>query len=261
MSTTTAGTPLTRYGRRVTATATATAQPATTARPSPAVPAPTIRLMIVCVPDELPRQVLDRRLLERHLGVPATITQRFWARPGTRLRLRHLVDPRSGTPTPCAGGPLRLLDLPALRQAHRIAAAMRHHTWGQVVRGTRDAHPWVSYLQRHLDDPHSYPYPQAEADFSNQPRVLAMRAHNALTHGTGRLDEQDLEMLQAGAVAYQSYQYLTAAAGDALLTPDGQRICPTTDRFAHRLAYLQQANHYLDTTDDNTCIVAVALPT
>src|SRR6266536_5217743 len=97
-----AGTPLTRYGRRVvvtppvtpartarrTATVTATA-PATPV--NPVVPAPTVRTMIVCVPDELPGEVFDRRLLDRHFGVQGSIAVRFWAKPCNPIRRRHLV--------------------------------------------------------------------------------------------------------------------------------------------------------------------------
>ncbi len=64
-------------------------------------------------------------------------------------------------------------------------------------------------------------------------------------------------MLQAGPVAYSNYQYLTAAAADTILTPGGERIAPATHRFADRLTYLEQANRYLDTLDDDTRVVAV----
>jgi hypothetical protein len=253
-----AGTPLTRYGRRVPPAPVVTATPTVKATVT-LVPTPTVRIMIVCVPDELPGEVFDRRLLERHFGVQGAIAQRFWAKPCNMLRRRHLVDARKGKPTPCAGGPLRLLDIAALRQAYGMAAAFRYQTWSNVVRGTRDAHPWISFLQRHLNDPGDYPIRQAEADFGNQPRVLAMRSHNAVTYGSAQLDEQDLEMLQAGPVAYQNYQYLTAVAADALLTGEGERMCAESDRFAHRLAYLHKANRYLDNAEDDTRVVAVLL--
>jgi len=109
-----AGTPLTRYGRRVVVTPPVT--PARTARrtatvttPAPAtpvnpvVPAPTVRTMIVCVPDELPGEVFDRRLLDRHFGVQGSIAVRFWAKPCNPIRRRSLVDARKGKPTACAG--------------------------------------------------------------------------------------------------------------------------------------------------------------
>ena len=84
-----------------------------------------------------------------------------------------------------------------------------------------------------------------------------MRAHNAVTYGAGRLDTGEVEMLQADPVAYRNYQYLTAMAADAILTPGRQRMAPATDRFADRLTYLEQANRYLDTLDEHTRVVAV----
>ncbi len=161
--------------------------PVATSTTSTVNPEPTIRMMIVCVPDDLPGEVFDRRQLDRHFGVQGSIAQRFWAKPCNPLRRRALVDARKGKPTPCAGGPLRLLDLPALRQAYGMAAAFRYHTYSRVVRGTRDARPWATFLQKHLDDPTGYPIERAEADFGNQPRVLALRSHNAVTYGRGQL--------------------------------------------------------------------------
>ncbi len=231
-----------------------------TANPSPTTtvqPDPTIRIMIVCVPDDLPGAMFDRRQLDRHFGVQGSIAQRFWAKPTAVWNRRQLVDARKGRPTPCAGGPLRLLDLVALRHAYGVGAGVRHQTFVRVVRGTRDARPWVTYVQRHLDDPDAYPMDKAQADFNNQPRVLALRTHNAVTYGAGRLEPEELEMLQAGPVAYSNYQYLTAVAADAVLTPDGHRMAPATDRFADRLTYLEQANRYLDTLDEHTRVVAV----
>jgi hypothetical protein len=134
-----------------------------------------------------------------------------------------------------------------------VGAGVRHQTFTRVVRGTRDASPWVSFVQRHLNDPDTYPMDKAEADFNNQPPVLAMRTHNAVTYGAGRLEPAELEMLQAGPAAYSNYQYLTAVAADTIRTPDG--IAPATDR----LTYLEQANHYLKPLDDDTRVVAVQI--
>jgi hypothetical protein len=242
--------------KKAAATGNSSANPSTT---STVHPEPTIRMMIVCVPDDLPGAVFDRRQLDRHFGVQGSIAQRFWAKPTAVWNRRLLVDARKGRPTPCAGGPLRLLDLVALRHAYGVGAGVRHQTFTRVVRGTRDARPWVSFVQRYLDDPDTYPMDKAEADFHNQPRVLAMRTHNAVTYGAGRLEQGELEMLQAGPVAYSNYQCLTAVAADTILTPDGERMAPATDRFADRLTYLEQANHYLDTLDDDTRVVAVQI--
>jgi hypothetical protein len=230
------------------------------ANPSPTStvrPDPTIRMMIVCVPGDLPGAAFDRRQLDRHFAVQGCVAQRFWAKPAAVWNRRLLVDARNGRPTPCAGGPLRLLDLVALRHAYGVGAGVRHHTFTRVVRGTRDARPWVSFVQHHLDDPDGYPLQRADADFNNQPRILAMRSHNAVTVAAGRLDTAEVEMLQAGPVAYSNYRHLAAAVADAILTPDGDRMAPASDRFADRLTYLEQAHTYLDTLDPHTRVVAV----
>jgi hypothetical protein len=253
----TTGTPLPRYNRRVTAPP---VKPTTPVVPTATVAAPpTIRTMIVCIPDGLPGEVFDHRLLDRHFGVQGTPIQRFWAKPTNLLRRRQLIHPRKGSPIPCAGGPLRLLDMVALRQAYGMAAAFRFQTWTHVVRGTRDAQPWAKFLQQHLNDPDQYPLTRAQTDFRKQPRVSAMRYHNAVVHGNGQLDEQDLEMFQTGQVAYQNYQYLTAMVGDSVLTPHGARICADTDSCEDRLTYLKKANHLLNYADEDTRIIAVLL--
>jgi hypothetical protein len=232
---------------------------ATTTAAAVASTEPTIRTMIVCVPDGLPGAVFDRRQLDRHFGVQGSIAQRFWAKPCRPWNRRHLIDPRKGTPTPCAGGPLRLLDLDALRRAYAMGAGVRHQLFTRIVRGTREARPWVTFVQRHLDDPTKYAMATAEADFNNQPRILAMRAHNAVTHGAGRLDTDEVEMFQAGPAAYRNYHYLHAAVADTVLTRDGDRITPATARLADRLTYLTDANRYLDSLDEDTPVAAVLL--
>ena len=151
-----------------------------------------------------------------------------------------------------------MLDVAGLRQSYRMAAGLRYQTFTAVTRGTRDARPWVHYLQRHLNDP-DYSMAQAETDYRNQPRVLAVRAHNAVTYGRSQLDEHELEMFQAGPTGYANYQLLVAMAADALLTWDGHRLAPASDRMADRLTYLQNANRYLDTTDPHTRVVAIQL--
>ena len=51
-----------------------------------------------------------------------------------------------------------------------------------------------------------------EADYNTQPRVNAIRMHNAATYGAGRLALGELEMFQAGCMAYQHYSATTAVA-------------------------------------------------
>ncbi|MDH6466055.1 hypothetical protein M2302_006261 [Micromonospora sp. A200] len=267
------GTPLTRHGSRVPAmptrpaTVQATSAPArrpaptqaTTAAPT-VTPAPTIATMIVCLPDELPAEALTARHLHTQFGVAGTLTPLFWAVPQLRLWQRQqMISLRKGRPASCAGGPVRLLDLQGMRHAAGVGAGIRYQVWQQVVHGTRPATPWPVFASRHLTDPQKYPLEVATADFHAQPRVNAMRMHAAATPGTGQPNPGELEMYQAGQMAYQHYHATSAFAGDALLTADGRKLAPASDALAHRVTYLEQALRYLDTVEPDQRLLAVAL--
>ncbi|ROO63017.1 hypothetical protein EDC02_5027 [Micromonospora sp. Llam0] len=221
--------------------------------------AATIRTMVVCVADELPSEALSSRQLDRHLGVHGSLQARFWAKGTLHLwQRRSMIDLRKGRPAYCAGGPARLLDLTGMRHAAGMGAGIRHQWWQRAVHGTKPANPWPVYEARHLADPAKYPLDKASADFWNQPRVNAMRMHNALYSGAP-LALAELEMYQAGQMAYQHYSASTAIVGDALLTLDGNQLAPASDTMAHRVTFLEQANRYLGTLDDAQRLVAVTL--
>jgi hypothetical protein len=196
--------------------------------------------------DALPRDALTASQLDRHLGVSGSLQPRFWASPAMWPWQRgQLVALRKGRPACCASGPVRLLDLPGMRHAAAVGAGIRHQLWQQVVHGSRPATPWPIFLARHLADPRRYPYPTAHAAFHHQPRVNAMRMHNAACPG-GHLPVAELEMFQAGPAAYQHYSACTAICGDALLTADGHQLAPDSDALTHRVTYLEQAVRHLD---------------
>lgn len=221
---------------------------------------PTVKVMIVCVPDGLSGEVLNRRQLDEHFGVSGTLSLHFWATPGMWMWQRsQLVDPRKGHPTVCAGGPAKLLDLRGMRHAAGLGAGMRHQMWSHAVQGTRPATPWPQLLHQHLADPDILPLQDAIDRFNNQPRVIAMRMHNAVSFGAGLLDLHELEMLQAGPMAYAHYRASTALAADTVITADGHRLAPESDAFAHRVTFLEQANRHLASIDDQQRLLAVAL--
>ncbi|WP_435124431.1 hypothetical protein [Micromonospora tulbaghiae] len=272
--TTANSTPLTRHGSRVSAVpvrpAPAKATPAFAPRPTPTrtttgvrptvTPAPTIATMVICLPDELPAQALTSHQLDTHFAVTGTLTPLFWATPGLRPWQRHLmIGLRKGRPAPCAGGPVRLLDLHGMRHAAAVGAGIRYQIWRQVVHGTRTAIPWPAFETRHLSDPDRYPLDTAIADFHTQPRVHAMRLHTAANPGPGQPGVGELEMYQAGQMAYQHYRAAVSVAGDAMLTADGRRLAPASDALAHRITYLEQALAHLDTLGPHQRLLAVAL--
>lgn len=254
-----------RFTRRV-PTGTTTVSAATTTA-SPAVPASpvqtptaTIQSMIVCLPDALPSHALTASQLDRYFGVSGTVQARFWAVEARWLwQSKELVAARKGKPTYCAGGPVKFLELAGMRQAAGMGAGIRHQLWQQVVQGTPAAKAWHVFESRHLAEAAKYPYEKAQADFWNQPRVNAMRLHNQSSYGAAQLALQELEMFQAGPVAYQHYSAITAVCADALLTPGGHRFAPASDALAHRVTYLEQANRYLDTLEADQRLLAVAL--
>jgi hypothetical protein len=238
-----------RNGQRVpNPPAPAAAKPASNSQPPVVRPTATITTMIVCLPDGLSREPLTAHQLDRHFGVSGTLQPRFWAKPNLYLwQLRHLIGRAKAVknqPDYCAGGPARLLDLTGMRHAAGVGAGIRHQLWQQAVQGTRPAQPWVTFHTRHLSEPDKYSYEQAAADFWQQARISAMRAHNAANIGTP-LAIDELEMLQAGAAAYQHYSAMTAICGDALLTAEGAHLAPASDAFADRVTYLEQAVRYL----------------
>ncbi len=263
-----AATALSRYGTNVPPMPPrkgSSAAPAASATPAPSTsqvvtPTVTIRTMIVCLPDGLPSQALTAATLDRHFGVSGALSPRFWASPAMWLwQRRELFAPRKGRPVYCAGGPVRLLDLAGMRHAAGVGAGIRHQLWQRVVHGTRPARPWTEFHARHLAEPAKYPQERAEADYFNQPRVNAMRMHNAASYGAAHLEVGELEMFQAGPMAYQHHSATTAVCGDALLTPDGHKLAPESDALCHRVTYLEQAGRYLDTVEPDQRLLAVAL--
>ncbi|MEV0392153.1 hypothetical protein [Polymorphospora rubra] len=237
-----------------------TAQAAQAKPAAPATPTVTIRTMIVCVPDELPGEALTSRQLDRNFGVQGNLSPRFWVSQALRLwHHRQMIGLRKGRPACCAGGPAHLLDLAGLRQAFGMGAGIRHQLFSRVVHGTGPATPWHVYEARHLADPDAYTGEAAVADFKNQPRVNAIRMHNAATYGAGQIPLEELEMFQAGCMAYQHYSASTALAGDALITVEGAKLAPASDAMADRVTYLEQANRLLDGIDPEQRLLAVSL--
>ncbi|MEU5554127.1 hypothetical protein ABZ738_30575 [Micromonospora sp. NPDC047793] len=259
------GTALTRHGSRVHRLTPPPAERPKKTGPRPVVvPQAVIRQMIVCVSDDLTAVLhASTRHLDRHLGVGGTSCRRFWATPTLRpWQRRHLIDWQKATTGPqcCAGGPVRLLDLTGMGHAAHMGAVLRHQQWSHVVAGTRPATPWAVFLQRHLTDPSDYPMHLATAEFHRQPRVQAMRMHNATAYGPG-LEVADLEIFQAGASAYANYHALWASCTDALLTEDGHRLHPASAFFADRITYLQQAHHHLQSLHGTQQLFAIDLRT
>ncbi|MCW6007690.1 hypothetical protein K1W54_24530 [Micromonospora sp. CPCC 205371] len=252
------GQPLSRHGSRVQEVL--SAKPTTTDKPE-MVPPPTIRYSLVCLPEELPTAVLSTgRNLARHLNAPAKAFAALWAKPGLYMwQRRQLIGlGKDRRPAVCAGGPVKLLDLAAMRHAAHIGATMRHDLWHKATRGTQDALPWHVFHGRHLANPSGYALDKAEADFEGQRRVVAMRLHNTNWVGPdNELDPFELDFYQCGAAAYANYRALRAVCTDSVITENGQRIQPQSDFLAHRRSYLEKAVQYVENLDPRQRVLCV----
>src|SRR5262249_12539414 len=147
-------------------------------------------VIIVCLSKETPTDLLAAAAVQ--LGAtPLTSTGPAGHFPtSTRMRRRSLVAPWRNT---AAGGPIRLLDLAAMRTTARTAYWYRWHIWQRVVDGTRPAQPYWMFLDRHRADPTRYSLDKARQQYLAQPRVAAMRTYNALPNKIMTVTTSQLE--------------------------------------------------------------------
>jgi hypothetical protein len=223
-----------------------------------------VRTVVVCLPAHTDPQLLDdlaTTTLAMH-GITARGPIPHF-RPRTRRgvgarRNRQLLHVWQNT---AAGGPIRLLDLDAMRQQAQAAAATQWLIWHQVVSGTRQAQPFWVFDERHRDDPERYPSAKAQAQYLAQPRIQAMGVFNALPNRPCDLPRPALEAFQAGQSAFAMLAYLTAVPADGLATAARTQhgwLTPHTAQLEHQLAYLQAANAHLAGLPPDTTLVAMA---
>jgi hypothetical protein len=192
-------------------------------------------------------------------GVMPHFTPRHTGGLRGTLRARHLIDLWRDT---ASGGPVRLLDLAAMRLQAHAQAATQWLIWHQVVTGTRPAQPYWAFAERHRDDPQRYPLTRAQQQYLAQPRVQAMATFNALPNRPCDLPTSALEAFQAGQHTFATLGWLTAVPADgvATTTPSkpGGWLTPASGRLDDQLAYLTDANAYLDRLAPDTTVVAMA---
>ncbi|MGN9912726.1 hypothetical protein ACTMTJ_34850 [Phytohabitans sp. LJ34] len=178
-----------------------------------------------------------------------------------------VVDGRVG----CAGGPIGLLDLPATREVAAAAARQlwqRHHS---VVAGTPPAAPWSQFADRNEADPDHYPYATAVCEFTAQPRIATMLAHDEFTtdpDDTFTLDDYGpgLAAYDDGPAAYADYRAGVLLYGDVLIgvngrpvTPTGQLLPCTSHTWPQRQAYHQLAAAHLADCEPGTVLLSVTV--
>ncbi|GAA4731835.1 hypothetical protein [Phytohabitans rumicis] len=185
-----------------------------------------------------------------------------------QLIFARTVDGRTG----CAGGPLGLLDLPATRDIVAADAArqlwQRHQT---IVAGTPPAAPWSQFADRTEADPDHYPYATAVCEFTAQPRIATMIAHDEFTtdpddrfalddYGPGLAAHDD------GPAAYGDHRAGVLLYGDMLIGVDGRPITSTgqllpctSHTWPHRQAYHQLTAAHLAECEPRTVLLSVTL--
>jgi len=214
-----------------------------------------VRTAVVCLPADIEPPALPHRataaLTDRGLTT-AGVLPHFVA--GTR-RASMLIDRWQGL---TCGGPVKLLDLSAMRRNAAAAAAAEWLLWQHVVTGTKPANPFWWFADKHAADPGRYPLDRARAEYLAQPRVLAMTAYNALPHRICDLRTSALEAFQAGYGTYLNLAWLSAVPADGLAPERGGWLTPRSERLADQLAYLTAANAHLAQLHPDTHLVAVA---
>ncbi|MEU1746661.1 hypothetical protein ACWD8I_06290 [Micromonospora arida] len=216
---------------------------------------PQTSLTIVCLPDGTPAHHLATTAATRLAGTPLTplgTAGHFITR--TRWHRGSLLQPRKNT---AAGGPVRHLDLEAMRAAARNAFWCRWHLWNQVVAGTRPAQPYWTFLDRHRAHPGTYPVATARQHYLAQPRIASMLPYNALPNRLTDLPTSHLEALQTGAHSYAHYGWLRAVPGRSLVCLDGAHLVAATDRYVTQLAYLAAVNHHISLLHHRDVLVAL----
>jgi hypothetical protein len=225
-----------------------------------------VHTVLVCLPDTPdPRHAAQAATTHlAKLGITADgVMPHFTPRRtgGLRgmLRTRQLLDMWQDT---TAGGPLRLLDLTAMRLRAQAQAATQWLIWHQAVSGTKPAQPFWAFAQRHLDDPTGYPVSKAQQQYRAQARVQAMTAFNAIPDRPCDLSTECLEAFQAGCNTFALLAWLTAVPADGVatttLSAHGGWLTPATGRLQDQLAYLHDANAYLQRLPRDTTVVAMA---
>jgi hypothetical protein len=206
---------------------------------------PHTAVVIVCLPKATPTDRLATAAIAR---LASTIPLANASPAGhfpvtTRLRRGSLVQPWHDT---AAGGPVRLLDLDAMRTSARNAYWRRWHIWQQVA-------------DRHRAEPARYGFDKARYQYLAQPRVAAMRTYNALPHKILALPTSHLEAFQAGAHAYAHLGWLSAVPADGMVTLDDDYLAANSGRLADQLSYLDTAQAHLTGLGARDHLVALAV--
>jgi len=188
-----------------------------------------------------------------HLWVART----WWWQHRDLLRYRKI---RNMVPGLCAGGQRHRINFTAMQAAAAYQAASVWQTWAKVVHGTDRAKTPAeidAQLRGKPGNAKAADPDEVRRRFDAQPRIIAMRMHNAANPTATQLDPHDIEILQAGQGVYQNYSAARAVCGDAVQTATGARIEAAGPSLQQRMEFLHQATRLLTGLPARQRIVAV----
>ncbi|WP_199552206.1 hypothetical protein [Streptomyces sp. N35] len=163
-------------------------------------------------------------------------------------------EDQAAEPLTCDGGPLRLLDLDAMRRRKGDEAAALYDLWESAVRGLPAAQPLSHFLERHQADPDAYSRDEACDDYRAQPAVAAVAGVPALP----MMDP--VGYFAAGREACVREARAGAVAGAVLLTLEGawiERPWGLETPEPAETAYVERVTAYLEGLDPDAYVICV----
>jgi hypothetical protein len=161
-------------------------------------------------------------------------------------------------PLHCDGGPVRALDLAALREEKAAEARKIYAKWLAAIAGTPGALPWSAFADN-ISPEHGYTVERAREEYRSQPRVKALEETDF------RWYDDPVAEFGAGEKLYVERQRAQAVPGWATLTADGRWL--TQGRMGwfgandategSRIGYWEVANAYIESLPDDTYLIAV----
>jgi hypothetical protein len=218
----------------------------------------TAKIVIVCLPDTSPTQLLrsDALAAATSVGVTGDHIAPAGHFPIRRRRTRQLLQPEQRV---AAGGPIHLLHLDAMETIAGQHAWHRFTVWSRIVRGTQPAQPFWRFADRHRQDPTRYPLARAQQDYLAQPRIQAMSIYNAAMPTLHQIPTGDLEALQVTCDAYVALERMRAIPAGGVVTLDRTLLAAADERLSAVYGFLGQAQQYLHALSGRDQLVALSV--
>lgn len=229
----------------------------------------TSRHTLVCLPPGAAKSAytLDtrlRRALDKGRGgrfdtyeiTTGRYTGHFPLAPGTATDDQRLVRSTSGPADACAGGPLSLLDLTALRDRRAADAADLYDTWVRATNGMPAAQPLERFAE-HAGRNSS----QALLAFREQPQLQALAGIKTGAGSRKRGDEAALIRLDREQfierARHRAVPGVTLRRLDGTWTTDPAWLRPHDFSESDSRAYFAHVNAYLAALPTDCLVVGV----